>query len=126
MKQFSLKEYLENPNKRIITRDGKSVKILCTDKRDENDYNIVALIHEKDEDVCDTFTIDGKYSSSTKDHYNDLFFATEKKEGWIHLCKNSTNYPYVRSSVFETKEEAEKYRRANDDTIATIKIEWEE
>ena len=61
MKQFNLQEYLKNPNRRIVTRNGKSVKILCTDKRDKDDYNIVALIHEKDEDVCDTFTIDGKF-----------------------------------------------------------------
>lgn len=124
MRQFNLKEYLENPNKKIITRDGKSVRIICTDKRDRQGYNIIALIHEKDDDICESFTIDGKYS--TKKHYNDLFFAPEKKEGWINLYKNSINRTYLKTSVFETKEEAEKYRRANDGSIATIKIEWEE
>jgi len=32
MKQFNLAEYLENPNKKIITKDGKSVRILCANR----------------------------------------------------------------------------------------------
>ena len=32
MKPFNLEEYLANPNKELITRDGRKVKrILCTD-----------------------------------------------------------------------------------------------
>ena len=31
MKQFNLEEYKKNPNRRVITRDGKSVRIVCTD-----------------------------------------------------------------------------------------------
>ena len=32
MKQFNLAEYLENPNKKIITKDGKSVRILYANR----------------------------------------------------------------------------------------------
>ena len=31
MKQFNLEEYKKNPNRKVITRDGKSVRIVCTD-----------------------------------------------------------------------------------------------
>ena len=31
MEQFSLAEYLKNPNRKIITRGGRSVRIVCTD-----------------------------------------------------------------------------------------------
>lgn len=29
MKQFSLKEYLENPNRKIIAKDGRSARIIA-------------------------------------------------------------------------------------------------
>ena len=31
MKQFTVEEYQKNPNRKVITRDGKSVRIVCTD-----------------------------------------------------------------------------------------------
>ena len=42
MKQFNLDEYLENPSRKVITRDGKNARIICTDAK--NNYPIVALI----------------------------------------------------------------------------------
>ena len=30
MKAFSLKEYLKNPERKVVTRNGKEVKIHCT------------------------------------------------------------------------------------------------
>lgn len=132
MKQFNLQEYLKNPNRRIVTRNGKSVKIICTDKRDKDDYNIVALIHEKNEDVCDTFTIDGKYSFSMTDHYNDLFFVPDKKEGWINIYRSDYDDEMLipGDSICETKEAAIKEVAEEKENfgslVATIKIEWEE
>ena len=36
MKQFNLAEYLKNPERKIVTRDGRSVKrILCVDAKGE-------------------------------------------------------------------------------------------
>ncbi len=31
MEQFNLEEYLKNSNRKVVTRDGKSVRIVCTD-----------------------------------------------------------------------------------------------
>lgn len=33
MIQFNLKEYLKNPNRKVITRDGRDVKIIRIDKK---------------------------------------------------------------------------------------------
>lgn len=34
MEQFNLDEYLKNPDRKIVTRDGcYAVRILCTDKK---------------------------------------------------------------------------------------------
>lgn len=42
MKEFSLEEYLKNPNRKIVTRDGRDVRIICTDRRG-GDHPILAL-----------------------------------------------------------------------------------
>ena len=31
MKQFNIEEYKKNPSRKVITRDGRSVRIVCTD-----------------------------------------------------------------------------------------------
>ena len=42
MKQFNLEEYLANPSMKVVTRDGRKARIICTDAK--NNYPIVALI----------------------------------------------------------------------------------
>ena len=42
MKQFSLEEFKKNPNRKVVTRDGKQVRIICTDADRKNP--IVALV----------------------------------------------------------------------------------
>ena len=77
MEEFSLEKYLKNPNRKIVTRDGKSVRIVCTD-RECMDFPIVALIKFKDcEGVC-MFSTYGQCCDS-KDDELDLFFAPKKK-----------------------------------------------
>lgn len=126
MESFNLKKYLENPGRKILTGAGIPVRIICTNRKSEN-CPIVALTKDRIDDIeyANYYTIDGKWNIDGN-NLMDLFFAPEKKEGWINLYKNSINRTYLKTSVFETKEEAEKYRRANDGSIATIKIEWEE
>lgn len=59
MKQFDLQEYLKNPGKKIVTRKGKSVRIICTNRLDDR-YPVVAFIRLGDdyEDIW-AFTKDG-------------------------------------------------------------------
>ena len=42
MKQFNLDEYLQNPSRKVVTRDGRKVRIVCTDKKGA--CPIVALV----------------------------------------------------------------------------------
>lgn len=46
MKPFNLEEYLANPSKKLVTKGGKEVRILCTDRK-HKDYPIVALVKNK-------------------------------------------------------------------------------
>ena len=51
MKQFSLEEYLKNPNQKVVTRDGHPVRIICTD-HDNISYPIVGAIKGYDFPFC--------------------------------------------------------------------------
>ena len=123
MKPFSLDEYLKNPSKKVVTKEGKTVKrILCTDAR--GNYPIVALIEEGCYDNALSYTKDGKWrvNESTR---HDLFFAPEKHEGWVNVIRDMVhNEVYCGNMIYASKEEAE--RIANNATLATAKIEWEE
>lgn len=48
MKKFNLKEYLANPDKEVITRDGNPVRIICTDREARDNQPVVALVKESD------------------------------------------------------------------------------
>lgn len=55
----------------------------------------------------------------------DLFFATEKREGWTNLYKNVDNSTYP-GDIYDSKAEAKKEIDKNNDYVTTIKIKWEE
>lgn len=127
MKQFNLEEYLKNPSRKLITRDGRKVKrILCTDAM--GPYPIVALIERRDGamDNAHQYKMDGRYFSSGTDD-SDLFFVPEKREGWINIFKGSNGNAFLGNSrIFESKEEAEEYGKSCECYVATVKIEWEQ
>ncbi len=133
MKQFSLEEYLKNPNRKVVTRDGRSVRIRCTDRKSE-EQPIVALIASltEDSEYVGTYRKDGIWSTSGCASELDLFFAPEKHEGWVNIYKAGVQREtlgylqthYVGSSIWPTEEAAKTAADADD--IVTIKIEWEE
>ena len=122
MKPFNLEEYLANPSRKIVTREGKPARIICTDTKSEK-YQVVALVTKKGgQEVLATFDTSGKYRSGYNSHL-DLFFATKKHEGWINLYKSGISWS-LGTSIWQTEEEAKKWVGAAD-YATTIKIEWE-
>ena len=117
MKQFNLEEYLKNPNKKVVTRDGRNVNIHCTNC--VGAHPVVAEI--EGEKYSYYYDKNGGYHF--RPSISDLFFAPEKKEGWANIYKQDAKYRVI-GYVYETKEEAE--RNKDIDYITTIKIEWEE
>lgn len=76
MRQFNLESYLENPNQRVVTRDGREVRILCTDIKNRN-YSI-AYIWKSNNGVefVGTCAKNGRnYSEDVNDYELDLFFV---------------------------------------------------
>ena len=123
MKQFNLEEYLKNPNKKVVTRDGRNVKIHCTDYIGIGFSPIIAKVEGNN--FSQTFYSDGRASRYEKSCY-DLFFAPEKHEGWINIYRTEGDESVYTANVYNSKEEAEDAGRGEEDYLATIKIEWEE
>ena len=130
MKAFSLEEYLKDPSRKVVTRDGKSARIICTD-RVAKEYKLVALVMKDDTECMCAYNTNGcVYKNDT--HSLDLFFAPEKHEGWVNIYKAGVQRNtlgclvtrYAGSSIWPTEEAAKTAADAND--IVTIKIEWEE
>ena len=122
MEQFSLEKYLANPSRKVVTRDGRRVRIICTDMKSTT-YPVVALIENgSGYEQLTTFSKNGEYAVNESSR-SDLFFAPEKHEGWVNIYKEGTNR-YLEGCICVTKEEAKRIRGYG--YITTIKIEWEE
>ena len=119
MKQFNLEEYLKNPKRKVVTRDGKKVRIICTDF-DNPDFPVICGIEGSM--WPSSFTKSGLLIKGAE-HPAALFFAPEKHEGWGVICGS-----FLARAIFTAKEEAEEFvkRMQSKDFVAIAKIEWEE
>ena len=127
MKQFNLKEYLANPNRKVVTGNGRNVRIICTDSKIRH-YPIIALVEEPDRsENLFSYTEGGQMVSYEPSKKYDLFFAPEKHEGWLNLFKDTLGIIYG-GCVYTSKDEAKEEEHPTDKEshVATIKIEWEE
>ena len=125
MRPFNLKEYLENPTMKIVTRDGRNVRIICTDAKD-NIHPIIALIEYGDVEKTIQYSKDGKYYLYSESDF-DLYFAPEKKEGWINIYRRNNGSASVNDpSIYQSKETAKYNGIAFTNYVTTVKIDWEE
>lgn len=127
MRPFNLDEYLKNPNLKVTTRDGKDVRIICTNVKGTH-FPVVALWDfDGKKELCDWYRVDGR-AMDDFEQYHDLVFATEKKVGWINIFKNYNSQRYETcTNIFKTKEEALNNINSKDGVyLTTIQINWEE
>ena len=135
MKSFNLEEYLKNPSRKVVTRDGRSARIICTDAKValvKEEYPIAALVEivkkDKDGEFILSYLKDGRFAKDITSDL-DLFFAPEKHEGWINVFKGtSDDYRHLGYSrmIYKSKEDAEEVGDGCSSYITTVKIEWEE
>lgn len=126
MKPFSLEEHLKNPKRKIVTRDGRSARIVCTDRKSNVDFPIIALVmNNSGEEYTESYRKNGSWNWSGVQNNSDLVFAPEKKVGWMNLYKR--DFGLVQGDlVCDSEEAAKKIAAGDEDYISTIKIEWEE
>ena len=121
MKEFSLEEYLKNPDREVVTRDGRKVRIVCTDF-DNPDYPVVGEIKGYKWPI--SFATNGE-AIKGRQRCSDLFFAPTKHEGWINIYADINDNSYLGYYIFKSKEEAEEEGEKGSGYVTTIKIEWE-
>lgn len=125
MKQFDLEEYKKNLNRKVITRDGRSVRIVCTDMMGTS-YPILAICRVNPTHDCYySYTLNGKHNLGV-DSRLDLFFAPENKEGWLNLYKYGNGRVEIGTVYPFESEESAKMASEDKDYVATCKITWEE
>lgn len=74
-KQFDLQYYLEHPETKVVTRDGRKARIICTDLKNVN-YPISAAFEEVSGlEFVEIFTSKGEFNGTLNgEHNKDLFF----------------------------------------------------
>ena len=126
MRPFDLEEFTKDASRRVVTRDGREVRILCTDRISE--FPIIALVFDttQQEEVVVTFQKDGKYAQRGEQPL-DLFFAPTKREGWVNVFRNKEG-SYTENSIYETEKRAKEVigEKHKNYYVTTTKIEWEE
>ena len=129
MEQFSLEKYLANPERKIVTRGGRDVRIICTDRKGK--CPIVGLVKaDDDSEILISTRENGCEMNENSISCFDLFFVPTKHVGWTNVYKNSfgqlllgSNFPY------ETEEEARKDSVTDSKYeiyCGTVRLEWEE
>ena len=120
MKRFDLEEYLKNPSKKVVTREGRNVKIHCTDY-----LGIQPIFATIEGDAYPSnFCKNGRYMIN-EESPRDLFFATKKNKGWVNIYKAVGNRA-SDSHIWSTEEDAKNEGNIRSNYVATVKIEWEE
>ncbi|MCP1271254.1 hypothetical protein [Acetobacter cerevisiae] len=82
-------EYRKDHPGPFCTRDGRPVRVLCSDM--QNEYSIVAVVLDKDgKETVSTFLDGGRFSKSCVDQGRDLMCAREvpvQREFWLNEFK---------------------------------------
>ena len=127
MKQFNLDEYHKNPSKPLVTRGGLNARIVCDDA--PGDFPIIAIIDKMSMvDNCIThiaYRKEGWINPDGIPSPYDLFFVSEKHEGWARICFNNGEY-YLDNIIYPSKADAKNHADKLVNTVTAVKIEWEE
>ena len=125
MKQFNLQEYLANPSRQVVTRDGRPVRIICTDSDAEGGPIVAIVTKDEKKDVL-LYYENGTYFGLDSASVDDLFFAPEKHEGWIIINKWPDGERDTNGIIYDTELDIPNKPQVGTHRVATIKIEWEE
>ena len=120
MKEFNLEEYLKNPSRKVVTRDGKCVRIVCTDRLGE--FPVIGLVRTDNVEKVTSYTNSGRVYPEVPSEC-DLIFTPERKEGWVNVYRQDNRQ--LCGNVYNTEAEARLHSRSSG-YLATAKIEWEE
>jgi hypothetical protein len=112
-----------DPSRPCTTRDGRPVRILCTDARGSR--QIIGLINNGDEDTTCVWTSAGRLDGNFE-HPCDLINVPTKRKGWIGIVvqqiQRCDGIIATSSHVYRSKDEAQRQT----DFTTFIEIEFDE
>lgn len=120
--KFSLEEWQANPKRKVVTDDGRDVRIICTDF-DNPDFPVVGEIKGCKWPL--SFMTNGQ-AIKNRQLNNDLFFAPTKHEGWININKWPDGERDTDGIIYHNKSDIPDMPPVGGQRVATIKIEWED
>ena len=132
MKEFDWQQAKQG--KKVITRRGEDVRIICYDAKDPV-RPIIALVTVQDPEApfgepryieeVRKYAPNGKTSSEFPP--DDLVMASERKNGWLNLVRSKEGVVYPYGRIHEKLEDAScEANTIAKDYVDTVKIEWEE
>lgn len=83
MKEFNLSEWLQDKSRKVTTRLGnREVRIICYDRKNDNNKPIITLMIDPDGNEYTTFHTKNGFVCETEKYIDkrDLFFADEEEE----------------------------------------------
>ena len=99
MKEFNLNKYLKDLSQKVVTKDGRKVRIICTNAK--NEFPIIALITNDDKEVLMDYNNNGKVSPDEMTDL-DLFFFFYIFIFWI-MCAFFGGFVWLRKRVGDVK-----------------------
>ena len=106
----------------FCTRDGRAVRVLCSDM--QNDYSIVAIVTDNDgKETVSTFLNGGRFSATGCDRDRDLMNAREvpvAREFWVN--EYESRHGNKICLAYETPDDAMGCSIGQADFIRTIHV----
>ena len=122
-REFDLEKAMKTGG-RSQMRDGRQVRIICTDLQGGPDGTCLAIAEKDgDRELLSKRLLNGQYWRNTTSPL-DLVSTPVKREGWVNVYPIASGRRRTDILVFETREEADT--GTTTDRIACIRIEWEE
>lgn len=122
---FLYQDYLENPNKTIVTRAGNSVHIVHVEENAQTGgKSIVGIVEETTGKVAKIYDDHGRISASSESDY-DLFFEAVEKTGYVNLYRNESGeiFSAYYADQITSQEAANQGKYA---FLMSTPIRWEE
>ncbi len=120
MEQFSLEKYLENQSRKVVTRDGRPVRIL--DYNLKGDKHICIAVDDEIQESITAVDINGHClidGNGWHESNFDLFFADEEEE-LTEFEKQLGVYIYFTKLSCEFNKEEKKYIRDAANTLLNL------
>lgn len=129
LKEFNVEEYYKNPERKVVTRDGREVEILKIDTKTKTNVPVIAMMDGND---IRFFTSNGRLSLE-RETCSDLFFADDNCDTCTNdkgcvACENGELYQgnptdYAKSNEEKAKEIAKEHEKYTEDCRVNLHLE---